>query len=110
MIDEAHIIESKETFEEIRLLLNYQHEGKTLMSLFLVGQPELGLKVDMNKPLAQRLAMRAHLSPLMELVPMTKVAPSFNTIGILAMGMPGLARRLLMPMVIMVTTKSCLQS
>ncbi len=66
MIDEAHIIESKETFEEIRLLLNYQYEGKTLLSLFLVGQPELGLKVDMNKPLAQRVAMRAHLGPFTE--------------------------------------------
>jgi len=66
MIDEAHIIESKETFEEIRLLLNYQYEGKTLLSLFLVGQPELALKVDMNKPLAQRLAMRAHLGPFTE--------------------------------------------
>ena len=66
MIDEAHIIESKETFEEIRLLLNYQYEGKTLLSLFLIGQPELGLKVDMNKPLSQRLAMRAHLGPFTE--------------------------------------------
>jgi type II secretory pathway predicted ATPase ExeA len=63
IIDEAHIIEKKETFEEIRMLLNYQHEGKTLLSLFLVGQPELGLKVDLNKPLAQRLAIRAHLGP-----------------------------------------------
>jgi type II secretory pathway predicted ATPase ExeA len=66
IIDEAHIIEEKETFEEIRLLLNYQYEDKTLLSLFLVGQPELGLKVDMNKPLAQRLAMRAHLGPFTE--------------------------------------------
>ncbi len=63
IIDEAHIIEKKETFEEIRLLLNYQHEGRTLLSLFLVGQPELGLKVDLNKPFAQRLAIRAHLGP-----------------------------------------------
>ena len=45
------------------MLLNYQHEGKTLLSLFLVGQPELGLKVDLNKPLAQRVAIRAHLGP-----------------------------------------------
>ncbi len=66
IIDEAHIIEQKETFEEIRLLLNYQYEGKTLLSLFLVGQPELGLKVDINKPLSQRLAMRAHLGPFTE--------------------------------------------
>jgi type II secretory pathway predicted ATPase ExeA len=66
IIDEAHIIEQKEAFEEIRLLLNYQSDGKTLLSLFLVGQPELGLKVDINKPLAQRLAMRAHLGPFTE--------------------------------------------
>ncbi|MFO7768239.1 MAG: AAA family ATPase [bacterium] len=66
IIDEAHIIERKETFEEIRLLLNYQFEGRTLLSLFLVGQPELGLKVDLNKPFAQRLAIRAHLGPFTE--------------------------------------------
>ncbi len=63
IIDEAHIIERRETFEEIRMLLNYQYEGKTLVNLFLVGQPEIGLKVDINKPLSQRLAMRAHLGP-----------------------------------------------
>jgi type II secretory pathway predicted ATPase ExeA len=63
IIDEAHIIELRDTFEEIRMLLNYQHEGKSLISLFLVGQPELGLRVDLNKPLAQRIAMRAHLGP-----------------------------------------------
>jgi general secretion pathway protein A len=63
IIDEAHIIERRETFEEIRLLLNYQNEGRSLLSLFLVGQPELSLKVDLNKPLAQRVAMRAHLGP-----------------------------------------------
>jgi len=63
IIDEAHIIELRDTFEEIRMLLNYQSEGKSLISLFLVGQPELGLKVDLNKPLAQRIAMRGHLGP-----------------------------------------------
>jgi len=66
IIDEAHIIEHRETYEEIRMLLNFQYEGKTLLSLFLVGQPELGLKVDSNKPLSQRLAMRAHLGPFNE--------------------------------------------
>lgn len=66
IIDEAHIIERKETFEEIRMLLNYHHEDRSLVSLFLVGQPELGLKVDLNKPLAQRVAIRAHLGPFTE--------------------------------------------
>jgi len=64
IIDEAHVIEKDSVFEEIRLLLNYQLEDKFLLTLILLGQPELKDKVESNKQLLQRIAMRYHLKGL----------------------------------------------
>ncbi|MFH1824465.1 MAG: AAA family ATPase [Candidatus Firestonebacteria bacterium] len=64
VIDEAHAIENTNVFEEIRLLLNFQLEDKFLITILLIGQPELKVKVDANKQLAQRVAMRYHLIAL----------------------------------------------
>jgi len=64
IIDEAHVIEKDSVFEEIRLLLNYQLEDKFLLTLLLLGQPELKDKVESNKQLLQRIAMRYHLKGL----------------------------------------------
>ncbi|MCK4244242.1 MAG: AAA family ATPase [Candidatus Omnitrophica bacterium] len=64
IIDEAHSIEEKEVFEEIRLLLNYQLEDKFLLTLLLLGQPELKEKIENNKQLLQRIAMRYNLEAL----------------------------------------------
>ena len=41
IVDEAQIIADYETFEELRLLLNFQLNDRCLLTLFLVGQPEL---------------------------------------------------------------------
>jgi type II secretory pathway predicted ATPase ExeA len=64
IIDEAHVIEDKAIFEEIRLLLNYQLEDKFLLNLLIFGQPELKGKIEGIKQLNQRIAMRFHLEPL----------------------------------------------
>ncbi len=64
VIDEAHAIEDNNAFEEIRLLLNFQHNDKFLLTLLLLGQPELKEKVESNKQLLQRIAMRYHLKAL----------------------------------------------
>jgi general secretion pathway protein A len=64
VVDEAHAIEDPAIFEELRLLLNFQTEDRFLMTLLLIGQPELLPKVEANKQLAQRLAMRYHLQGL----------------------------------------------
>lgn len=64
VIDEAHAIEDKNIFEELRLLLNFQHEDKFLLSLLILGQPELREKIEGNKQLNQRIAMRFFLEPL----------------------------------------------
>jgi general secretion pathway protein A len=64
VIDEAHSITSAEAFEELRLLLNFQTESQFLLTLLLMGQPELRDKVKNNKQFDQRIGMRYHLEPL----------------------------------------------
>jgi general secretion pathway protein A len=64
IIDEAHTIEQKEIFESLRLLLNFQVPERFLLSLILVGQPELRDKIEANKQLEQRIAIKCHLSNL----------------------------------------------
>lgn len=64
IIDEAHIIEDKLIFEELRLLLNFQLRDKFLLTLILCGQPELKKNVDNIKQLAQRIPVRCHLDKL----------------------------------------------
>ena len=41
IVDEAHLIPGKPTFEEIRLLTNFQLDDRNLIAIVLVGQPEL---------------------------------------------------------------------
>lgn len=61
IIDEAHIIEDKQILEELRLLLNFQLADRFLLTLLLLGQPELRRNIDANKQLSQRIAIRCHL-------------------------------------------------
>ena len=63
IIDEAQLIPT-ETFEEIRLLLNFQLNDKFLMTFVLIGQPELKDLIRQIKQLDQRIAIRFHLNPL----------------------------------------------
>ena len=64
IIDEAHVIDDMEVFEELRLILNFQFENRFLLTLLLMGQPELREKIRKNKQLAQRIAVGYHLEPL----------------------------------------------
>jgi general secretion pathway protein A len=66
MIDEAQAIESKEIFEELRLLLNFQLDNAFLLTLILLGQPELNYAVSNLPQLSQRMAVRFHLKALSE--------------------------------------------
>jgi len=66
LIDEAQAIETDEVFEELRLLLNFQLNNEFLITLVLLGQPELKDKVDRFPQLDQRLSVRYHLSELDE--------------------------------------------
>lgn len=68
IIDEAQLIASKETFEEIRLLTNFQLDDTNLLSLILVGQPDLRRRLNHNAylPLKQRIGVFYHLGPISE--------------------------------------------
>ncbi len=66
IIDEAHLIEDKLIFEELRLLLHFQYQNQFLLTLILLGQPELKEKINNIKQLAQRIAIKYHLSGLTE--------------------------------------------
>lgn len=64
IIDEAHLIEDRLIFEELRLLLNFQKRDKFLLTLILIGQPELRDKITHMKPFDQRVSIRFHLKGL----------------------------------------------
>ncbi|MBN1872454.1 MAG: AAA family ATPase [Candidatus Omnitrophica bacterium] len=64
VIDEAQIIRNEETFEELRLLLNFQLNKVFLLTLILIGQPELLTKINAIPQLQQRLGIKYHLTGL----------------------------------------------
>ena len=64
LIDEAQIIKSRGTFEEIRLFLNFQLNDRFLITLILIGQPELLPKIKSIPQLEQRLGVKYHLTGL----------------------------------------------
>lgn len=66
IIDEAHIIKDESIFEELRLLLNFQRKDKFLLTLLLFGQPELKQRIEDNKQLEQRIAIKCHLEAFKE--------------------------------------------
>lgn len=64
VIDEAQAVTDPNTLEEIRLLLNFQKNEEFLVTLVLMGQPELKDSIESLPQLKQRLGIRFHLSPL----------------------------------------------
>ena len=66
VIDEAQLIPDREIFDEIRLLTNFQLDDHNLLSIVLMGQPELRkiLGAPVYEPFRQRIAMNYHLRPL----------------------------------------------
>ncbi|HYA87167.1 MAG TPA: tRNA (adenosine(37)-N6)-threonylcarbamoyltransferase complex ATPase subunit type 1 TsaE [Nitrospirota bacterium] len=68
IIDEAQLIPGKATFEELRLLTNFQLDDRNLLALVLIGQTELRerLKHRPYQALRQRISIQYHLGPLDE--------------------------------------------
>jgi general secretion pathway protein A len=64
VVDEAQMVRDMETLEELRLLLNMQRDNKFLMTLVMMGQPELRTLIDRLPQFKQRLTLRHHLGPL----------------------------------------------
>lgn len=66
IIDEAHLIPRKDCFDELRLLTNFQLDDTNLISILLIGQPELlrRLKHKSYRALTQRIGAEFHLARL----------------------------------------------
>jgi len=68
IIDEAQLVPHKDTFDEIRLLTNFQLDDGNLLSVILMGQPELRTRLahPVYEPLRQRIGIHFALGPLDE--------------------------------------------
>jgi type II secretory pathway predicted ATPase ExeA len=66
IIDEAQLVPGKETFEELRLLTNFQLDDRNLLALVLIGQAELKGRLNKRpyRALRQRISFQFHLGPL----------------------------------------------
>jgi len=62
MIDEAQLL-TVATLEEIRLLLNFQLSNRFMLTIFLMGQPEMLDQIKKIKQLEQRIAIKYFLRP-----------------------------------------------
>lgn len=66
IVDEAHLIPGRPTFEEIRLLTNFQLDDRNLIAVLLIGQPELRTRLEHRayRAVTQRIGAQFHLTPL----------------------------------------------
>ena len=64
IIDEAQTIKDDMIFEELRLLLNYQLNERFLLTIILLGQPELNERIGAIPQFSQRVGIRFHLPAL----------------------------------------------
>lgn len=67
VVDEAQAIPDANGLEELRLLLNFQLNDSFLLTLVLMGQPELKEKIAQLPQFRQRLAVHFHLTALSRL-------------------------------------------
>ncbi len=66
IVDEAHLLPTRATFEELRLLLNLTLDDAPLLGMLLVGQDELRARLSKKdlRAFAQRIGAAFHLTPL----------------------------------------------
>jgi general secretion pathway protein A len=62
MVDEAQLL-NPATLEEIRLLLNAQLNDRFLITILLLGQPELRDHIKAVQQIDQRIPIKYHLAP-----------------------------------------------
>ncbi len=66
LIDEAHLIGLPETFEALRLLLNFETDGRPGLTLLLSGQTALLPMLERIPALEERLSVKSLLRPYSE--------------------------------------------
>lgn len=82
IVDEAHVITDFDVLEELRLLLNFQLDNRFLLTLILMGQPELQERVAKAKQLLQRIALSCHIGPLSEKEMAAYIEHRLNVAGV----------------------------
>lgn len=65
LIDEAQMLQTRELMEEFRGLLNLEIPDKKLLNIIFFGLPELDDIMKLDAPLAQRVAFKYTLKPLL---------------------------------------------
>ena len=63
-IDEAHTIDDRRTFEALRMLLNFEVDGRPTFTLLLIGQTGLLPAIERMPGLEERLGVKCLLRPL----------------------------------------------
>lgn len=81
IVDEAQSIQDSDVLEELRQILNLQINERFLISLILVGQPELKERIGRNRQLDQRIAIRYHLGPLNSMETLKYVQHRLQVVG-----------------------------
>ncbi len=66
IIDEAHLLEDAQTFEALRLLLNFETGGRPGLTLLLVGQTGLLPSLERMPQLEERLGVKCLIRPFTE--------------------------------------------
>jgi len=64
IVDEAHLLADTGALETMRLLLNFEIEGQSGLTLLLVGQPSLLSALDRMPQLEERLGVKCLLRPM----------------------------------------------
>jgi len=66
LIDEAHMLQLKEIYEELRGLLNIEARNHKLLNIVLFGPPELEKYLQLDPPLVSRIGLKFTLKALDE--------------------------------------------
>lgn len=81
VVDEAQSIRNKGIFEELRLLLNFQLNDSFLLTIILLGSPELRDIISSIPQLAQRMAVSYHIRRLNEKEMMEYIRHRLKVVG-----------------------------
>lgn len=66
IIDEAHMLQTKAIYEELRGLLNVEYENHKLLNIILFGPADLDQYMSLDLPLVSRIGLKITLKPLEE--------------------------------------------
>jgi len=64
IVDEAHLIQDRRSFEALRMLLNFEYDNHFGLTILLVGQPPLLTTLDRLNQFEERLAVKCVLRSL----------------------------------------------